>query len=182
MVRARATGRRAVVVALLALGTSGALVPASAAPVGQCRVSAAAVVGWGGSRYVTTPPQGVGAGCNFLTLFANEITLVVSSIADAATYPAASFPEVPPLHGGQIILPDGRRFFCRQSLQGLGQSYVPGVDVSCEKSPFTTGLRMRVTLEKGFVSGSVYCSTTGEVDVLVDTHCYDNFNEPPGPF
>jgi hypothetical protein len=136
----------------------------AAVPEDDCFAETPVVLGWGGLPAVPIPPQGIGVSCSFSTVDATILTGVVRG-----TF----------LPGGiQIILPDGQRFFCREPVSGSTLSIVRGLtglplDVADPRVYCGYGLGMveiRVSLTSPF-TGSIYCSTTGEVGLRIELAC-----------
>jgi hypothetical protein len=151
---------------MLAVPTSGE----AAQTTGSCSARADLAAGWGGSRYVPVPPQGVvGASCTFFTLIADRVFAVVTGAVQFG--------------GIQVILPDGRRFYCREPVAEtvatilgtrLGATYP---NAFC--TYYSIGGRVELAIDLtdqpiGF--GEIYCSTTGEAGYLVEIVCGSTFS------
>ena len=157
--------RRRIAVAALFVGmlTLAPIAGHSAVPQHKCNAGPVQVVGWGGSRFVPIPPQGIGASCEFFTAGAQFIRGIAQSTAV--------------LTGGiQIILPDGRRFYCRDSITetpfvlagtSFGQQHP---DALCTYYVIAMKVEIYLILPAPVV-GNIYCSTTGEVGLNVEILC-----------
>ena len=136
----------------------------AATPEGHCFAQTNLAAGWGGSRFVPVPPQGVvGASCVFHTAGSQFFGVRGQGL---------------PITGGvQMILPDGRRFYCRDGyletplvLAGLtlGQAHP---HLQCGYNLFDS-VELSLFLPAP-VAGDVYCSTTGELGIQVEINCFE---------
>jgi hypothetical protein len=122
--------------------------PATGA-VDVCSASGPIAVGWGGSRF-GPEPFGVGPSCT-ITRTDLSRTVRLTVFGEGAI-------------GGQVV--SGQyRYFCRRTAQDLiGQS---GYSVNCRSIP-GGGIEMNVY---DLLYANVYCSTTGEIGILVRIEC-----------
>ena len=157
-------GRRLVLAfAVMALLCAPVIGARAAAPEGHCRARANLAAGWGGSRFVPVPSQGViGTSCVFHTAGSQFFGVIGQGL---------------PITGGvQMILPDGRRFYCRDGYLET-PLVLAGLTLGQAHPHLQCGYNLvdRVELSlflPALVAGDVYCSTTGELGIQVEIGCF----------